>query len=109
MLEGRVKFFKAEKGWGAIVCDSLPTDVWVHYSSLEMEGHRSLDAGDVVELEVEEAEQDSFHLRATRVRKLRSGPAPTLRRIDERVEIVPDGTPETPLTPRRGPAGPETR
>ena len=97
MARGVVKFFKHEKGWGAISCAELPPDrdAWVHFSAIEGDGHRSLTAGDLVEFEVEQEPQDSFEFRATRVRWLASGPAPTLRRVGERVVIVPDGTADT--------------
>jgi cold shock protein len=99
-----VKFYKAEKGWGAISVVDLPpgTDVWVHYSVIEGTGYRELAAGDEVELELEAAQQDGFRHRATRVRRLGPGPAPTLRRRGDEVRVEPEGTPDTPLLPRSG-------
>lgn len=104
MARGIVKFFKAEKGWGAIASNELPagTDAFVHFSHIETSTttYRTLAAGDVVEFEFEVAQQDSFRCRATRVRFLSSGPAPTLRRDGDRVVVAPEGTPDTPLLPR---------
>lgn len=103
-----VKFFKSEKGWGAISCDELPNgqDVWIHFSDIEGTGYRVLEAGDVVDFDYEPARQDSFNFRATRARRLESGPAPTLRRTGTRVVIAPASTPDTPMTPRQHrPAG----
>ena len=72
VAHGTVKFFKPDKGWGAITSPELPDglDAWVHFSAIEMEGYRSLNAGDPVEFDYEPAEQDSFRFVATRVRKL---------------------------------------
>jgi len=72
MEHGTVKFFKPGKGWGAITSPDLPDgfDAWVHFSAIEMEGYRSLNAGDPVEFDYEPAEQDSFRFVATNVRKL---------------------------------------
>ena len=72
MAQGEVKFFREEKGWGAIASPELPdgADAWVHFSAIEMDGFRSLKAGDRVEFDFEEAQQDSFRFRATQVRKL---------------------------------------
>ena len=72
MAMGVVKFYKAEKGWGAISSDQLPPDrdAWVHFSAIEGDGFRSLEQGDVVEFDYEKGRQDSFDFRATRVRKL---------------------------------------
>jgi CspA family cold shock protein len=74
MAHGTVKFFHAEKGWGAITSPDLPGDLdaWVHFSAIEMDGYRALAARDRVEFDYEQAEQDSFRYRATRVRKLSS-------------------------------------
>ncbi len=98
-----VKFFKAEKGWGAISSIDLPgdQDAFVHYSSIEDDGYRSLAAGDLVEFDYEAAHQDSFRFVATRARRVSAGPAPTLRRVGDRVVVAPDGTPDTSLTPRK--------
>lgn len=103
MARGTAKFYQAERGWGAISSPELPTDhdAFVHFSSIEGNGYRMLTAGDVVDFDYESARQDSFRFRATRVRHLAPGPAPTLRRINGRVTIAPDGTPDTPLTPRQ--------
>jgi cold shock protein len=103
VARGVVKFFKPEKGWGAISCDELPDgqDVWVHFSTIEAPGYRALRAGDVVDFDYEAARQDSFNFRATRARRLESGPAPVLRRAGARVVIAAIDTPDTPLTPKR--------
>jgi CspA family cold shock protein len=73
MARGRVKFWKADKGWGAISSDELPPgrDAWAHFSAVEMPGYRSLEQGQLVEFEYEAAQQDSFEYRATRVRAIK--------------------------------------
>ncbi|MBR7834439.1 cold shock domain-containing protein [Actinospica durhamensis] len=75
MAHGTVKFYKAEKGWGAIASPDLPPgfDAWVHFSVIDMVGYRALEPGDQVEFDYEQAQQDSFRFRATRVRKLSGG------------------------------------
>lgn len=100
-VQGVVKFFKADRGWGAIMSAELPSDVWVFFSVIEGSGPRGFDGGDVVDFDVEKAEQDSFHYRATRAKFLRHGPAPELRRTSDQVIVVDPGTPDTPLLPRR--------
>ena len=73
VADGVVKFFKTEKGWGAITSDDLPAgrDAFVAFSVIEGPGLRDLDAGEVVEFDFEPGEQDSFRFVATRVRRLR--------------------------------------
>lgn len=71
MPAGVVKFYLSEKGWGAIASEELPPgrDAWVHFSSIEGDGYRSLEAGEPVDFDYEAASQDSFSYRATRVRR----------------------------------------
>ena len=72
MAIGTVKFFRADKGWGAISSPDIPdgADAWVHFSVIAMDGFRELAAGDRVEFSYEQVQQDSFRFRATTVRKL---------------------------------------
>ncbi len=72
MATGVVKFYKAEKGWGAISSPELPDglDAFVHFSDIEAEGYRAFEQGDQVDFDYEAAQQDSFRFRATRARRL---------------------------------------
>ncbi len=51
MLVGTVKWFNAEKGYGFLAPETGP-DVFVHYSAIESEGYRTLEAGQRVQFEV---------------------------------------------------------
>jgi CspA family cold shock protein len=48
---GTVKWFNSEKGFGFIQQENGP-DVFVHYSSIDMSGYKSLEEGQMVEFEV---------------------------------------------------------
>jgi cold shock protein len=48
---GTVKWFNSEKGYGFISRSAGP-DVFVHYSSILMDGYRNLEEGQRVEFEV---------------------------------------------------------
>ena len=50
MPSGTVKWFDSKKGFGFIVNDQ-GQDVFVHFSSIEGEGFRSLKDGEIVEYE----------------------------------------------------------
>lgn len=50
-MQGTVKFFNSEKGYGFISQDA-GDDVFVHYSNITGEGYKSLDEGQKVEFDV---------------------------------------------------------
>jgi len=52
MTTGKVKFFKADKGWGFINAEGVDGDIFVHYSSINAEGFRTLEEGQTVEFEL---------------------------------------------------------
>ena len=51
MQNGKVKWFNAEKGYGFIESED-GTDVFVHFSAINMEGYKSLEEGAEVTFEV---------------------------------------------------------
>src|SRR5699024_9034234 len=52
MAQGTVKWFNAEKGFGFISQDSGADDVFVHYSAIDGDGFRTLEANQRVEFEI---------------------------------------------------------
>ena len=54
MPTGTVKWFSNDKGYGFITPDDGSNDVFVHFSSIEGDGYRSLEEGSKVEYETEE-------------------------------------------------------
>lgn len=51
MVQGTVKWFNAEKGYGFITPDEGGNDVFVHYSAINARGYRTLDQDQRVEFE----------------------------------------------------------
>ncbi|HKC29409.1 MAG TPA: cold-shock protein [Jatrophihabitans sp.] len=51
-MQGTVKWFNAEKGYGFIAPDGGGQDVFVHYSEIQTQGFRTLDEGQKVEFEI---------------------------------------------------------
>jgi CspA family cold shock protein len=51
MARGTVKWFNAEKGYGFISREGAE-DVFVHFSSIQGDGYRTLDEGQTVEFDV---------------------------------------------------------
>lgn len=64
MPQGRVKWFNDSKGYGFIEQPDGGADVFVHYSTIEMDGYKTLAEGMEVEYEVAEGDKG---LQATRV------------------------------------------
>jgi len=54
MATGKVKWFNNSKGFGFIESEDREGDIFAHYSTIEMEGYRTLKAGQPVEFELEE-------------------------------------------------------
>ncbi|MCL4440269.1 MAG: cold shock domain-containing protein [Firmicutes bacterium] len=50
-MQGKVKWFNANKGYGFIEAES-GTDVFVHYSAIQTDGYRTLEEGQPVEFEI---------------------------------------------------------
>lgn len=48
MSKGKVKYFNDTKGWGFIACDETDQDVYVHHTSINMDGYKTLREGQEV-------------------------------------------------------------
>ena len=59
MPTGRVKWFNNAKGYGFILPQEGGEDYFAHYSSIQMEGYKTLKAGQLVEFEILEGEKGS--------------------------------------------------
>ncbi len=54
MLKGKVKWFNSAKGFGFVNADSDDRDIFVHYSSIDMDGFKTLKEGEEIEFELVE-------------------------------------------------------
>lgn len=52
MATGRVKWFNNAKGYGFILPDEIEGDLFAHYSSIQMDGYRTLKAGQTVSFDI---------------------------------------------------------
>ncbi|PSL48485.1 putative cold-shock DNA-binding protein [Salsuginibacillus halophilus] len=56
MVEGNVKWFNAEKGFGFIEVEGQD-DVFVHFSAIQEEGFKTLEEGQTVSFEIQEGQR----------------------------------------------------
>ncbi len=54
MAIGKVKWFNNAKGYGFLNASNVDHDIFIHYSSIEMEGYKYLKAGQVVEYNLQD-------------------------------------------------------
>ncbi|WP_400162333.1 cold shock domain-containing protein [Brevibacillus sp. TJ4] len=55
-MQGRVKWFNAEKGFGFIEREG-GDDVFVHFSAIQTDGFRTLEEGQTVEFDIVEGDR----------------------------------------------------
>ncbi|MBA1273861.1 cold shock domain protein CspD [Stutzerimonas nosocomialis] len=67
MLSGKVKWFNNAKGYGFIVADGGDEDLFAHYSAIQMDGYRTLKAGQAVMFDILQGPKG---LHATNIRAL---------------------------------------
>lgn len=98
MTTGKVKWFNNAKGYGFIRPDAGGDDLFVHYSYIDMEGYKSLKAGQAVSYEVREANKG---LHAVSIQSLDpvSDINPEIRSGESRTPapVIPEIAPENAL------------
>jgi CspA family cold shock protein len=67
---GTVKWFNNDKGYGFIKRNGSGEDVFVHHSSIQASGYRTLNEGETVEFEVKQGPKG---LQAENVRRAEGG------------------------------------
>ena len=57
MSTGKVKWFKSDKGYGFITMEGEEKDIFVHFSSINAEGFKTLQEGQTVEFDIVEGDR----------------------------------------------------
>ncbi len=71
MLQGTVKWFDNQRGFGFIT-QKDNSDVFVHYSEINGTGHKTLNEGDVVNYEIGEGKKGPAAVNVTAVTSMPS-------------------------------------
>lgn len=74
MTTGKVKWFNNAKGYGFVLAECADEDLFVHYSSIEMTGYRTLRAGQEVSFDIQQGPKG---LHAVNVRPLEDPEEPS--------------------------------
>jgi len=80
MPTGKVKWFNNAKGYGFVLAESEDEDLFVHYSSIQMNGYRTLRAGQAVSFDIQKGDKG---MHAVNVRALDDGPLPSEEDLDQ--------------------------
>jgi CspA family cold shock protein len=65
-MQGKVKWFNAEKGYGFIESEE-GSDVFVHFSAIQMDGYKALEEGQTVEFDIVQGTRGPQAANVTRV------------------------------------------
>jgi len=59
MPTGHVKWFNNAKGYGFVIQEEGDEDYFAHYSAIQVEGYKTLKAGQTVEFDIETGDKGS--------------------------------------------------
>jgi cold shock protein len=70
MPTGTVKWFNNAKGYGFILSEECGDDIFAHYSAIDMDGYKTLKAGQMVNFELVEGDKGihAEHIKAGEMR-----------------------------------------
>ena len=69
MSKGSVKWFNSAKGYGFIITEENPQELFAHYSAISMPGYKTLVDGEVVEFDIERSDK---RLQSRNIRRLQA-------------------------------------
>jgi CspA family cold shock protein len=69
---GVVRFWNENEGWGVIDSEQTPSGCWAHFSVIDFDGFRALTAGQVVNFNWVQGDQDGYSYSASEIRLIAS-------------------------------------
>jgi CspA family cold shock protein len=65
-MQGKVKWFNSEKGFGFLEREG-GSDVFVHFSAIQMDGYKALEEGQMVEFDIVDGERGAQAANVTKI------------------------------------------
>ena len=89
MLIGKVNWFNNAKGYGFILADGRDEDLFAHYSAIQMDGYKTLKAGQPVRFEIVQGPKGLHAINISAVTATQDAPAavPQAQDIASTVEV----------------------
>ncbi|ARU88415.1 cold shock domain-containing protein CspD [Pseudomonas sp. M30-35] len=87
MLSGKVKWFNNAKGYGFIVADGGDEDLFAHYSAIQMDGYKTLKAGQPVSFDIIQGPKGLHAVNINNVTASTETPVATNQPHDTTVEV----------------------
>lgn len=86
MPTGTVKWFNNAKGFGFILPEDGGEDLFAHYSAIEMDGYKTLKAGQAVEFEIIQGQKGlhATHIRVHANTSTGAAPSPASSFVSEK-------------------------
>ncbi|WP_419810715.1 cold shock domain-containing protein CspD [Bacterioplanoides sp.] len=85
MKTGKVKWFNNAKGYGFILADDSNEDLFAHYSTIQMDGYRTLKAGQSVQFDTKPSDKGTH---AINIRALDDGGEISEQPASEPAQII---------------------
>jgi len=81
-MSGKVKWFNNAKGYGFIITPGMDEDLFAHYSAINMDGYKTLKAGQPVMFEVIQGPRGLHAINISAV-EVENTPAPVKAKVTE--------------------------
>ena len=78
MLSGKVKWFNNAKGYGFILADGRDEDLFAHYSAIQMDGYKTLKAGQPVSFDIIQGPKGLHAVNISSINQTTDAPAPAV-------------------------------
>lgn len=94
--KGKVKWFSNVKGFGFLEKEGGNKDIFVHYSSIQSDGYRTLDEGEDVTFDIVEGDRGPQATNVIRAKKPPSAPKESAKPAESVAEDKPEEKSDDP-------------